>query len=97
MALFKAIIELKFDDRRITLAKHIKSFEERWLRLAQVVTSTKANSVPIKIKDMVSSSKWKAIFLLDSLANIQPYINIINNITATSEEYPKYADVVIKL
>ena len=46
---------------------------------------------------MVTTDEWKAIFLLDSLPNIQPYINIVNNITATSDEYPKYSAVVIKL
>ena len=97
MALFEAMTGLKFDDRKTALTDHIKLFEERWLRLAQAVTSAKSDSVPIKIKDMVSSSEWKAIFLLDSLPNIQPYINIINNITATLEEYLKYADIVIKL
>ena len=97
MVLFNAITELKFDNRQTTLTDHIKLFKERQLRLAQAVTSAKPDSVPIKIKDMVSSSEQKAIFFLDSLSNIQPYINIINNITATSEKYLKYADVVIKL
>ena len=95
--LFSAI-STKFDDRKITLAEHISTFEAAWLHLAQNVATATAgtNSMAAGIKNLTLTDSWKAAMLLQSLLKIQPYLNIVMNI-ASSEDTPTYANVVIRL
>ena len=95
--LFSAISS-KFDDRKVTLAEHISTFEAAWLHLAQNVATATAgtNSMAAGIKNFTLTDSWKAAMLLQLLPRIQPYLNIVMNITS-SEDTPTYANVVIRL
>ena len=95
--LFSAV-NTPFDDCRISLLEHITAFESAWLRLAQNVSTAVAgtDSMAAGIKAFTLTDSWKAAMLLQSLPKIQPYINIVMNITS-SHDTPTYANVVIRL
>ena len=95
--LFSAI-STKFDDRKTTLTEHIATFEAAWLRLAQNVATATAgtDSMAAGIKYFTLTDSWKAAMLLQSLPKIQPYLNLVMNITS-SQDTPTYADTIIRL
>lgn len=98
-ALFSNLVNLRFDDRKAhTLLDHISQFEGHWLKLAQAAAtgSTTPGSMAADIKTFSQSDAWKASLLLATLPRIQPYINIVQNITST-EDKPTYANVIIRL
>ena len=99
-ALFSNLVSLRFDDSDgSTLMDHIVQFEGNWLRLAAQAAATgssTAGSMAADIKTFSQSDAWKAYILLATLPGIQPYINIVQNITST-EDKPTYANVIIRL
>ena len=98
-ALFSNLVNLRFDDRKSsTLLDHISQFERHWLKLTQAAAtgSPTPGSMAADIKTFSQSDAWKASFLLATLPRIQPYINIVQNITST-EDKPTYANVIIRL
>ena len=96
--LFYSITRSKFDDRKTTIKAHIESFEKGWLSLAQAVaTATPSATIPDgAIVHFTKSDTWKAYTLINSFPRIQPYINIIDNITS-KEDTVTYANTVIRL
>lgn len=95
--LFSAV-STRFDDRKTNLSDHIAAFEMAWLRLAQNVTTATpgTGSIAAGIKNFTLTDSWKAAMVLQSLPRIQPYLNIVMNITS-SEDTPTYANIVIRL
>ena len=98
-ALLLNLVTLRFDHRKgSSLNDHINEFEGHWLKLAQAAAagSSTKGSMAADIKTFSQSDAWKASLLLATFPRIQPYINIVQNITA-SEDKPTYANVIIRL
>ena len=98
--LFSAVNN-RFDDRKTTLTEHNAAFDTAWLKLTQNVSSAESDNRTLAgaIKNFAQCDAWKATILLaslDSLPRIQPYINIIDNISS-KEDTPTYANTVISL
>jgi len=99
ISLHANIMHLKYDDRRDgSLAEHITKFESHWLKLAQAAQaghSTK-DSLAEGIHPLTTSDAWKGALLLSTLSQIQPYINIVDNITSKDDK-PSYSGIVMRL
>ena len=96
--LFYSVTGSKFDDRKGTIKAHIEIFEKAWLCLAQVVAlvTPSASTPDGAIVHFTKSDTWKAYTLINSFPHIQPYINIIDNITS-KEDSVTYANTVLHL
>jgi len=93
------IMHLKYDDRRDgSLAEHITKFEGHWLKLVQAAQAGHSikNSLAEGIYPLTTSDAWKGALLLSTLPRIQPYINIVDNITSKDDK-PSYSGIVMRL
>jgi len=92
-------MHLKYDDRKYgSLADHISKFEAHWLKLVQAAQAghNTKDSLAEGIHPLTTSDAWKAALLLPTLPRIQPYPNIVDNITS-KEDKPSYSGIVMRL
>jgi hypothetical protein len=92
--LHQSVSNLRFDDRNMTIDKHLTEFEKRWSRLTATTQSATDTTIAAGILRLLSQyEEMKIIFLLGTLP---PFYNIIiDNIT--TKGIVTYNDTTIRL